>query len=310
MQIHYENRVSDFYYRDRTAGGSLLHCKPHLHYHIELVYLLEGKTQGYADSTEYTIEAGDIFIVFPNQLHQFVSSGPERYMLFILSPDLMPELSRPFTEQLPESALLKHADRNPRLLELLQIAATEGCEDAPWRDTIIRGSLLAFFGELFRGMPLCENKAGSSHALQSVVSYCARNFNRELSLEVLEEELHISKYYISHLFSDRLGIRFNDYVNSLRVSDACRLLRQTDASITEISELVGFGTLRTFNRAFVKHAGVSPSEYRRSSTDISSFVGNNMANTMENHIENLAGNTTSIKLKGWNYDECDPDCEE
>lgn len=266
MQIHYENRVGDYYCRDRRKGGSPLGCKPHLHYHIELVYMLEGRTLGYADSTEYSIEAGDIFIAFPNQLHQFVSAGPERYMLFILSPDLMPELSRAFTEQLPATALLKHADKNPRLLQLLQVAAGEHDDSAPWRDTIIRGALLAFFGELFRMMPLGENKAGSSHALQSVVSYCARNFDRELSLEVLEEELHISKYYISHLFSDRLGIRFNDYVNSLRVSDACRLLRQTDASITEISERVGFGTLRTFNRAFAKQTGMSPSEYRRSAT--------------------------------------------
>ncbi len=266
MQIHYETRAADYYYRDRTQGGTPLGCKPHLHYHLELVYMLEGQTLGYADSTEYTIEAGDIFVVFPNQLHQFVSSGPERYMLFILSPDLMPELSRAFTEQLPATALLKGADANPRLLQLLEVAAGEHDDDAPWRDTIIRGALLAFFGELFRMMPLGENKAGSSHALQSVVGYCARNFNRELSLEVLEEELHISKYYISHLFSDRLGIRFNDYVNSLRVSDACRLLRQTDASITEISERVGFGTLRTFNRAFAKQTGMSPSEYRRSAT--------------------------------------------
>jgi len=266
MQIHYETRAADYYYRNRTKGGSPLACKPHLHYHLELVYMLEGQTLGYADSTEYILEAGDIFVIFPNQLHQFVSSGPERYMLFILSPDLMPELSRTFTEQLPATALLKRADANPRLLQLLEVAADEHDDDAPWRDTIIRGALLAFFGELFRMMPLDENKVGSSHALQSVVSYCARNFNRELSLEVLEEELHISKYYISHLFSDRLGIRFNDYVNSLRVSDACRLLRQTDASITEISELVGFGTLRTFNRAFAKQTGMSPSEYRRSAT--------------------------------------------
>ena len=263
MQIHYENRVGDYYYRDRTAGGSPLACKPHLHYQIEMVYMLEGRVRGYADSTEYIIEAGDFFIVFPNQLHQFASEGPERYMLFIFSPELLPELSRVFTEQLPETALLKHADANPRLLPLLQLAAEEHHNDAPWRDTIIRGALLAFFGEVLRMLPLGENKVGSSHALQSVVGYCARNFNRELSLEVLEEELHISKYYISHLFSDRLCIRFNDYVNSLRVSDACRLLRQTDASITEISERVGFGTLRTFNRAFAKQTGMSPSQYRR-----------------------------------------------
>ena len=73
-----------------------------------------------------------------------------------------------------------------------------------------------------------------------------------------------SKYYISHLFSMKLKVRFNDYINSLRINDACRQLRQTDKTVTEISECVGFNTLRTFNRAFIKQVGTSPSEYRKS----------------------------------------------
>ena len=79
----------------------------------------------------------------------------------------------------------------------------------------------------------------------------------------MEEELHLSKYYISHLFGSKIGTGFNDYINALRVSEACRYLRRTNKSITEISALVGFGTLRTFNRAFFKQVGMSPSEYRK-----------------------------------------------
>ncbi len=264
MNAWYENRKTDFTCRDMTQGKTPLKCRPHLHYHIELLYMLDGSVDAYIDSTHYTVEAGDVLISFPNQLHQFISGGPERYILFILSPDLMPELSRIFTEQIPETALLKRADRNPRLLELLQMAAAESKHaSSPFHSTILHGVFLTFFGELFRMLTLSENKVGNSHALRSVVGYCAQNFNRELSLELLEEELHISKYYISHLFSDRLGIRFNDYVNSLRVSEACSMLRHSGVSITEISERVGFGTLRTFNRAFAKQTGMSPSDYRR-----------------------------------------------
>ena len=99
--------------------------------------------------------------------------------------------------------------------------------------------------------------------MREIVSYCTRNFMSDLSLEVLEDALHLSRYYISHLFSHKLGIRFTDYVNSLRVSEACRLLRQTDRSITEVCACAGFNTLRTFNRSFMKQMGASPSEYRR-----------------------------------------------
>ena len=112
-------------------------------------------------------------------------------------------------------------------------------------------------------LPAGSNKSDENQAMRAVIQYCARNFTKDLSLSILEVELHLSKYYISHLFGDKLGVRFNDYINSLRISESCRLLRTSDMSITEISSASGFGTLRTFNRAFIKQMGMSPSEYKK-----------------------------------------------
>ena len=64
------------------------------------------------------------------------------------------------------------------------------------------------------------------------------------------------------MINSRLHIGFNDYVNSLRISSACKRLVKSDDTVTEISETVGFNTLRTFNRAFRKQMGMTPSEYR------------------------------------------------
>ena len=65
--------------------------------------------------------------------------------------------------------------------------------------------------------------------------------------------------------NQKLGMGFNDYINSIRIGNACRLLTESNAPISEISEEVGFNTVRTFNRAFVKHIGSSPREYRNNS---------------------------------------------
>ena len=113
---------------------------------------------------------------------------------------------------------------------------------------------------------------GDSDALRAIVSYCTQNFSENLSLSMLEEKLHLNKYYISHLFSGKLGLRFNDYINSLRISEACKLLANSDLSITDISERVGFNTLRTFNRAFIKQMHCSPSAYRKSKTEGANIV--------------------------------------
>jgi AraC-like DNA-binding protein len=263
MEPLYENRQSDFYFRDDAK--SPLQCNAHLHYHLELLCLLDGHTRAYVDSTEYQLEPGDIFLAFPNQIHRFESVDKETYLLFIINPDLMPELTRLFTTALPLTGVVRGAAKDQVLLDRLRAMADSGeMEDHPYRDVVLKGQMLSFFGELLCRMELTKPRESDSQSLKAVVRYCSQNFAKELSLEILERELHISKYYISHLFSHKLNMRFNDYVNSLRISDACRYLRHDARSITEISELVGFSTLRTFNRAFIKQIGVTPSQYRKS----------------------------------------------
>lgn len=263
MIAFYENRNDDFYSRNNENGKRRLQCAAHLHYHIELVLMLEGEALGFSDIEQCTISPGDVFISFPNQIHRFESFGPERYYLFIINPDMMPELTALLTGSTPRSSLIKGAGSDPELPALIKRLATLKQPETAFDEVERRGYLLTLFGKLLSRLELLNAAQGDSHALKAIVNYCTRNYTKELSLGVLEQELHISKYYISHLFSDKLHIGFNDYINSLRVSFACHHLRHSDKSVTEISNLVGFGTLRTFNRAFFKQKGRTPSEYRR-----------------------------------------------
>ena len=135
-----------------------------------------------------------------------------------------------------------------------------------WPNGATYWRFLALFARLLSLARPTGAAPGDSHALTAVLSYCVKNFRDDLSLSVLEENLHISRTYISHLFADKLHIRFNDYINSLRVSYACQYLENDDRSVTEIADLVGFGTTRTFDRAFLKQMGRTPRDYRREVT--------------------------------------------
>lgn len=263
MGAIYENKKDDFSCRNATQGQYPLAFGAHLHYHLELVYMLKGSTRCAVDTGEYVLESGDVLLVFPNQVHRYDPSENEKYLLFIINPDLFPELSRYFSGIAPDSPIVHGIGNDPELHRLLVMLADTDSMPGEYRDAITKGYLLAFFGKLLSRMSFSEASQSDSHTLRAIVSFCAQNYSRELTLSTLEEELHLSKYYISHLFGSKIGTGFNDYINALRVSEACRYLRRTNKSITEISALVGFGTLRTFNRAFVKHVGMSPSEYRK-----------------------------------------------
>lgn len=263
MGAIYENKKDDFSCRNALSGRYPLAFGAHLHYHLEMVYMIEGCTTCAVDTGEYTIQSGDVLLVFPNQVHRYDPAEKEKYLLFIINPDLLPELSRSFSGAAPTSPIIRGVGSDPYMHQLLMTLSHTEDMPADYRDAITKGYLLAFFGELLSRMTFRESSQTDSLTLRSIVSFCAQNYSRELTLATLEEELHLSKYYISHLFGSKIGTGFNDYINALRVSEACRYLRRTNKSITEISALVGFGTLRTFNRAFIKQVGMSPSEYRK-----------------------------------------------
>lgn len=84
----------------------------------------------------------------------------------------------------------------------------------------------------------------------------------ELSLRKLSDVTGITKNHISETLSQHLGINFFDFVNSHRVEEAKRLLVETDQTILTIGLEVGFNSRSTFNAAFKKHSGTTPSAYR------------------------------------------------
>lgn len=261
MRVIYEQRSDDFYCRDVRAGGLTLGYIPHLHAQIELIFVTAGKTRAWIDNHVYDIGAGDVIIVFPNQVHRFETIAREQYVILKFNPDILPELINSFAK-VPTSNLLTGAAHDPHMMTLIDSICSTYGEDAPYKKQILHGYLLSFLGHLLRGMTLEDAQIYDYHVLGKILNYCIAHSAEDLSLAVLERELHISKYYISHIMSAKLHMGFNDYVNSLRVSNACKLLRKTDFSVTEISERVGFNTMRTFNRAFSKQIGRTPREYR------------------------------------------------
>jgi AraC-like DNA-binding protein len=267
--MFYENRKADMTLGVRPTGTGHLTAHPHLHYHLELVWMYEGNSRAILDTVEHDMPEDSLFLAFPNQLHSYASYEDEGYMLLIINPDSMPELAPLFDRKWPEDPVLTSVSSYPKLRALLEILRLEhDASGDKLSSTMLHGLTLALFSELFRHMKLSDRIQGDLPALREIISYCARHFDEELTLTVLAEELHLSKFYISHIFSNQFKMTFTDYVNSLRSTAACRYLCNTDKSITEISELVGFGTTRTFNRAFLKQFGKTPSNYRTQNAQV------------------------------------------
>lgn len=263
MQAIYENKNQELYCRDTRYGGGTLGYRSHLHFQIELALIFDGHTHITVDSAEYDAYGGDAFIVFPNQIHTFTTLQRENFILLKINPELIPEFLPQFTSYVPKTNLIKGGAKDKELAELMTKISDTYHGDEPFKDAALRGFLLVFFAKLFQQIELTDIQSGDYHVVGNIMNYCNENYHKPLSLNTLSHDLHLNKYYISHIMSNKLNIGFNDYINSLRVSNACKMLVKTDSTITEISEAVGFNTLRTFNRAFSKQMGCTPSQYRQ-----------------------------------------------
>lgn len=260
MIAYLESNIPDL----RVAYSSRLRFPAHLHRHVELVLLLESEATAYADTEQCRLRAGDAFIAFPNRVHRYDPPVPgERSIIIVVDPEMMPDICHIFFENLPESAHLEGfvCDEIVSICDrLIRILKTS----LPLEIAERRALLTALFSRVLCACRLCPTgRREESDAMAAVATYCAQHYTEDLSLSVLERELHINRYYISHVFANKLKIGFNDYINSLRISHACRYLRREKRPITEISALVGFSNPRTFNRAFLKCMGTTPSEYRK-----------------------------------------------
>ena len=86
-----------------------------------------------------------------------------------------------------------------------------------------------------------------------------------LTLKATAAECNISYHDLSFLINQRLGMNFNDYVNSHRVRDAGHLLLEDrERKVIDIALDAGFSSVDTFNRAFRKFMGCTPSAHRKS----------------------------------------------
>jgi AraC-like DNA-binding protein len=92
--------------------------------------------------------------------------------------------------------------------------------------------------------------------------------NPSLTRDSLVERLGTNRELFIEAFMYCFGMSFPEYINSLRLKDAVTLLQQSDLSIEAISEKTGFGTLRTFQRQFLKKYNLSPKDFRKAAKNV------------------------------------------
>ncbi|AFH62973.1 transcriptional regulator [Paenibacillus mucilaginosus K02] len=231
----------------------------HLHRNIEILYVFSGVQYLEIEGKAYAVHAGEGAIIFPDMVHRYYKQGeqPADAVLILCNPQLLggvfPDFEKfqPLTpylpnEKIPEEAVyaLKHIKKKDAFAVKL-------------------GWIYVIMSHLLPHMELRQRKRIPVPDMsKKMIEYVADHFTEPITLDSLAAELCVSKYYISHIFSDRIKMNFRQYLGLLRAEYAAKLIRTTDAALSAVSSSAGFDSQRTFNRVFHAKYGMSPREYR------------------------------------------------
>ncbi len=105
--------------------------------------------------------------------------------------------------------------------------------------------------------------------------FIRKNFTRELTVEMLSEQVGKTPNYFSHLFKREFGVSFKEYVTRLRISKAKELILHTNDLIYEISGKVGFSDYTYFTQVFKKMEGYPPAALRKNNLVNADELGEN-----------------------------------
>lgn len=267
------------------------YCK-HKHDFIEIAYVYSGQGIHVVGDGKYEVSKGDLCIINYDIPHTFINNPMVKEDdLVIYNCVFRPEFidyslihtndfksivtsllfNTFFIEDKPAVNLKLIGIHQKEIEELYKKMQEEFFLMPKGYINILRSCLIEMITKIFRYLEHNNNKSlpinhYKSEIIDKAISFLMQNYTSpNLRIEEVAIQSFLSRSYFSHLFKAISGQNFSEYLQNLRINEACHLLKTTDKKVTEILTDVGFKDIKNFNRLFKKITGTTPRDYRNSS---------------------------------------------
>lgn len=255
------------------------HSMPNSHFHssYEAYYLLSGERLFFLKDRTVVIKAGDLIIIQPNVLHRTADANYPEHEKIIMNfkEELFTStLNRDFINSLhplfKNDYIVIHFSLKHRILieELLHQIVQESQDKKSTYQTYVQSLIIQLLIQSSRHLeeyeiePL-EYLNPMHERISEVVRYINTHYKKDLSLQYLSDKFYVSPYYLSRAFKEVTGFAFVEYLNSVRVKEAIKLLAESNLKVNLIATKVGFGSITNFGRVFKQLTGHAPLYYRK-----------------------------------------------
>lgn len=252
----------------------------HWHNEFEINYILNGTANFNIGDKSFLSKAGDIFIIPPDVSHSIYQDKtlPIYYKTIVFSESLFSVSSGSrsdleFLQQILDGKIelpLYINENNSMYLQIktaVESAMKCAKSDYALNDMLLKSELLRLLWLIIKsGTVQKSNSVENIHSaeIQNTIQYIKENISADFTIEQLAKFSNLSRSHFMSKFKQETGKSAINYINDLRIKEACNHLISTRKNISEIAFECGFHNIANFNRHFLSGVGCSPKEYRKS----------------------------------------------
>lgn len=278
----FTNFRNDIYLSYQKHEPMQIAAQAHIHGNIEIIYIKEGSYTMLLDDVEYKLSVGDVILFRSNAIHHIItgSSARNSYYVLTLKPEVIRSLAAPSTAGIYSlSFAVNHFDAKclwskeelttaaPEIQAGLDMLIREFYNNENFSDIALKlaaGTIL--LGMMRSGATVqdtsSETNAETIDSIYKAVVYINSHYADDISVGQLCLQAGMSYSYFSRSFKSITGKNFKEYLNTIRVNQAERLLVTTNQTISEISSACGYNDISYFIKVFREYNGMPPQTYR------------------------------------------------
>jgi len=260
---------------DLTHEGSV-NVTHHWHEDLEFIYVRSGTAKVYVNNRDVTLVSGQGLFLNSRSLHYLCTAGESSAVLVRIHPDIFNNGLKPCSEYFSRkfgrgepSYIVFDCSESWHFEVLNLITELRACDlniaDHPLSVLVCVFRLIELIGDHLETSDFSEKDDQDYSIFLGMIKYLHDNYSKKVNIDVMADDLNISRTRAYRLFERFAHTSPNSYLNFYRLIISQQMLRGTDLSIYEIASRCGFQTSSYYTKIFGKELGVSPKVYREQS---------------------------------------------